>query len=75
MVRLDFVDQPDAAPFLTHVQHDAQPLFFDHVQRLSKLFSAVASRGPEHVAGQALRMNPDQNVFLARRLALTMARW
>ncbi len=64
LVGLQFVQQTDAAALVPpHVKHHAAVLPGDHRHRGVQLRSAVAAPGPEYVAGQALRVHPDQHVM------------
>src|SRR5258705_3174816 len=63
LVRADLVGEADAAPFLVQVQQDAAPFRGDTRHRRLELRAAVAARGVKDVAGQALRMHPDEHVL------------
>src|SRR5260221_415899 len=55
------VDETDAAPLLSQVQQDAPAGLADHLERLVQLVAAVAARGREDVAGQALRVHAHES--------------
>ena len=60
VLQQQFVDQPDAAAFLTQIEQDA-PLRVRHcVQRAVQLRAAIAFQAAEDIAGEAFRMEPHQ---------------
>ena len=58
-VGVEFVIQPDAAPFLTQVQHIAAVLG-DPLDRFAQLRPAVAPLTAEYVTGEAFTMQAHQ---------------
>src|SRR5580698_7337535 len=69
-VGANLVAKPDAATFLVEINHDAAIRRHDSLERLLQLLTAVASRRREHVASQALRMEPHQRRAPAADLPL-----
>src|SRR5262249_2873373 len=69
-VRLDFIGQPDPAAFLVEINYHAGIGAKNPLDRFSQLLAAIASIGPENVAGQALRVQPHQRRFAAADIAL-----
>ena len=61
---MDLIGQPDTAAFLAHVNDHPAAFLYNLLHRGMKLRAAVASRGTENIAGQALAVNPDQYVLL-----------
>src|SRR6185437_8206207 len=59
-VSLDLVREADSAPFLMQVDNHAGLGRQNTLDRFGQLLAAVASLRAKHVAGQALRMEPDQ---------------
>src|SRR4029079_9285983 len=53
LVRLELVEEPDAAALLGHVEEDAAALARDLVERLLELLAAVAAQRVEDVAREA----------------------
>src|SRR5258707_75075 len=66
----NLVAEPDPAPFLMQINDHAAIRRHDSLERLLQLLAAVASRRREHVAGQALRMEPHQGRTSAAYLTL-----
>ena len=54
------VHQPDPAPFLKLIDQDAVARLRDCLLSERKLIAAIAPAGMEDIAGQALRVNPDE---------------
>ena len=65
LVRLQLVQQPDAASLLGHVQQHAAALGHDRAQRELELLAAVAAQRVEDVAGEAFRVDADEDVVHA----------
>ena len=64
------VPEPDAAALVApEVHDDALALGRDLAERGVELHAAVAAQRAEHVAGEALGVDPDEHVLLARDLA------
>src|SRR3712207_4034817 len=57
----DLLGKADTATFLPQVEKDAPTLLLQEPQAFVQLFSAVATRRPEHVARQTFRVCTDQN--------------
>ena len=70
LVRLELVEQADAAALLRHVEQDAALLALDLRQRVLELLAAVAAQRVEDVAGQALGVDADEHVLGAVDVAL-----
>ena len=70
LVRLELVEQTDAAAFLIEIDDHAASLGGDHLHRLVELPAAVAAHRVEDVAGEALRVHADENVFAAGDVAV-----
>ena len=63
--------QPDAAPFVPgHIDHDAAAGRGDQAQRQTQLDAAVAPQRPERITGQALRVQPHQNLVAVTDVAV-----
>src|SRR3546814_4283673 len=60
-VRLELVYQPDVAAFLGQIEQHAAAGCGDRPDRSAQLVAAVAAQAAEQVAGQAGRLQPDQN--------------
>ena len=60
LVRLQFIDQPDAAPLLRQIQQHPRRCLRDLPQRKFKLRPAIAALRRKHISRQALRMDPHQ---------------
>ena len=67
LVGPELVEQADAAALLGHVEEDARALLLDARERPLELLAAVAAERVEDVAGQALRVDADEDVVRARR--------
>src|SRR5439155_1937798 len=63
LVRLQLVEEPDAAPLLVEVHHHATTFGGDHAHRRMQLPTAVAPPRAEYVAGEALGVHPHQHVL------------
>ena len=61
--------RPMPAALLPQVEQHALARLRDHLQRLVELVAAVAARGGEDVAGQALRVHAHQHLVLGLDLA------
>ena len=61
----DLVEEPDAAPLLAQVEQHPALVPLDRLQPGGELVAAVAAERAQHVAGQALGVEPDRH--LARR--------
>src|SRR5687768_11254325 len=61
LIRLELVQQADAATFLVEIDHDPAAALLNGPHRRVQLPSAVASQRAEHVAGETLRVHPDEN--------------
>ena len=70
LVRLELVQEPDAAPLLRHVQEHAARLGGDAPQGGVELVAAVAAQRVEDVAGQALGVDADEHVVGAVDVAV-----
>ena len=70
LVRLQFVQEADAATLLRHVEKDAALLRADPCQRLVELLAAVAAKRVEDVAGQTLRVDAHEHVVRAVHVSL-----
>src|SRR4051812_32331816 len=64
LVRLELVQETDAASFLIEIDNDAASIGGDHPHGFMQLPSAVAAQRVEDIAGQALRVHAHQ-YFLA----------
>ena len=64
-----FGHQPDAAPFLIHIQHNAFAFFFDDAHGLVQLIAALAAARTEYVARGARRMHSDKYRLVGRPCA------
>ena len=60
-VGADFVDEPDAAPFLAQIDENAAPFLADGVQGCFKLGAAVAFLREECVSGKAFGVDAGEN--------------
>ena len=70
LVGLQLVQQADPPALMpAHVEHDAAALARRRRQRGVQLRAAVAAQRAEHVAGQALRVHPDQHVLAVAEVA------
>src|SRR5580658_3179560 len=69
-VSANLVAEADSATLLVEINHDAAIRHHDSLERLLQLLTAVTSRRREHVAGEALRMQPHQRAAPAADLAL-----
>jgi hypothetical protein len=58
-VGVEFVIQPDTAPFLAQIQH-VPAVFGDPLDRFAQLRPAVASLAAEHVTGEAFTVQAHQ---------------
>ena len=68
LVRLQLVQQADAAAFLRDVEQRRRcPSPLDPRERHLELLAAVAAQRVEDVAGQALGVDADEHVLLPRR--------
>ena len=72
-VGAQLVGEPDAATFLADVEHDAAPLLLHPLHRRVQLVAAITAQRTERIAGQALRVHPNEHVFLDRSKALPVA--
>ena len=61
LVRLELVDEPDAAALLEQVEEDAPARLDDLLHGERELGAAVAAGRTEDVAGQALRVDADED--------------
>src|SRR5213594_4441810 len=68
LVGAHLVEQPDAPPFLAHVNENAAPLGLDDRQRLLELEPAVAPARVEDVADQTLGVDAHENRGVPRHL-------
>jgi bifunctional UDP-N-acetylglucosamine pyrophosphorylase/glucosamine-1-phosphate N-acetyltransferase len=62
LVRADLVGQADTSPLLSEVEDDALADTGDLLLGVLELLLAVALEGPEHLAGEALGVDPAQDV-------------
>ena len=69
LVRLELVQQADAAALLRHVQEHARIFLGQPLERLLELLAAVAAQRVEDVAGQALGVDADEDVLGALDVA------
>ena len=69
-VGLELVDEADAPALLAHVQHHAPALRLDLPHGSRQLLAAVAALGAEHVPGEALGVDPAQDVLSVAELPL-----
>src|SRR5207244_12822963 len=69
LVRLELVEEADAAPLLGHVEEHAALLLGEPVESLLELLAAVAAKRVEDVAGETLRVHADEHVLGALDLA------
>ena len=70
-IRLQFVDQTDAAAFLAHVEDDATAFRLHLAHRGLELFSAVTAHGTEHISGEALGMHAAEHILAVPRYHLS----
>ena len=70
LVRLQLVEQADAAALLRHVEQDAALLGRDQRQRELELLAAVAAQRVEDVAGEALGVHAHEHVLGAVDVAV-----
>ena len=63
LVGPELVDQADAPPFLAHIQEDAPSLLLDLGHGGGQLLAAVTAEGAEGVAGEALGVDPAEDVL------------
>ena len=70
LVRLELVEQSDAAAFLVEIDDHAPALGGDHLHRPVQLPSAVAAQRMEDVAGETLGVHAHQHVRLPRHLTV-----
>ena len=63
LVSAKLVYQADATTFLTHVQNYATALFVNRAHSRSELITAIAAQGAECIAGEAFRVNANQQIF------------
>src|ERR1700728_8631 len=70
LVRLQFIDQPNPAPFLRHIKQNPRRLFCNLPQRKFQLRPAIASLRSKHVPSQTLRIHPHQRRLPAPRTPL-----
>jgi len=69
LIRLELVQEPDAAPFLIEV-NDHPPAFLgDHFHRRLELPTAIAPQRVEDIAGQTLRMHAYEHAGLRTDVA------
>ena len=69
LVRLQFVQEPDAAPFLVEIDNHAAPFVRDEFHCGVQLPAAVAPCRMKDVAGEALRMHPREHVVMTMHIA------
>src|ERR1043166_2563001 len=67
-IRADLVGESDAAAFLIQIEQDAAALRGNELHRRLELRTTVASRGAEHIAGQARGMDTREHVLAAADL-------
>lgn len=67
LIRLQLVDQTDAAAFLAHIEQHATAFLVDLLHGCRQLLTAVAPAGTEHVAGQALGVYAAEQVLAIGR--------
>ena len=65
VVSLELFDEADAPAFLAQVEEDPPARLGDHAHGQGELFAAVAAARAQDVAGEALGMEPDQDLVLA----------
>src|SRR3989441_13229319 len=70
LVGLELVEEPDAAPLLVEVDHDAAALGGDHAHRRVQLPAADAPPRAEHVAGEALGVHAHEDARLVTHRAV-----
>ena len=70
LISADLVAEADPAALVAaQVDEDPPPFLFDEVERRLQLGAAVAAERAEHVAGQALGVDPHQHVLGPGHLA------
>src|SRR5439155_1158917 len=62
-VRADLVEEPDPPPLVVEVEEDAALGAPDHREGGAQLVAAVAAQRAEHVAGEALGVEADEDGF------------
>src|SRR5688572_13224540 len=70
LVRLELVEEADAAPFLVEVDDDAATLPLDHRHRRVELPAAIAAHRVEDVTREALRVHAHEDPLPSRHIAL-----
>ena len=70
LVRLELVEQADAASLLRHVEEHAAVLGGDAAEREVELLAAVAAQRVEDVAGEAFGVDADEHVLRAVDVAV-----
>ena len=69
MVRLKFVQKPDAAALVsTHVEHDPTAFFLNAIKSGIQLRSTVTTLRTKDIAGQAFGVNADEHVVTVAHL-------
>src|SRR5258708_18034981 len=69
LVCLELVEEADAPPFLVEIDDDPLSVGRDELHRFHELPAAVAAERMEDVAGETLRVHPDERVFTRAKLA------
>src|SRR5207248_10639980 len=62
-VRADLVEEPDPPPLVVEIEEDAALGAPDHREGGAQLVAAVAAQRAEHVPGEALGVEADENRF------------
>src|SRR5205085_7577268 len=70
LVRLQLVQESDAAPFLVEIHDHTASVSGDHAHRLVELPSTVAAQRMEYVAREALRVHAGHDVFAIAHFAV-----
>src|SRR5205814_9466157 len=69
LVRANFVRQPDAAPLLIQVKEHTSSFSRDPPHRKIELSTAIAADRVKDIAGEALGVDPNKDVFAIRDVA------
>lgn len=67
VVRFEFIDQANTAPFLPEVNHHAAS-FGGNAQGRVQLFATIAAAGPKYVARHTFGVNPDRHGVIGDKM-------
>src|SRR5262245_14796345 len=70
LVRLQLVEQADAAPLLIEVDDHAASFLGNHLHGFVELPAAVAAKRMEHVTREALRVNANEHILAVARISV-----